>query len=713
MNTERNYDFRKQLLTVHQAGRRESALQPLPDECCLDDRTEIIIPADADRVLKKAAADLQDYLAVSMDVHVRVRPDADLVRAASSGSGRIVIGTRAHLPDIPLLAGEGSRGCRLDCGDNVVVTGFDSAGACQGSILLEDLMNFRQAPFLRRGTTARKPLFSPRMIHSGFGLDQYPDEHLAAIAHAGLDAILVFVKDVDTTPYGYLDFNDLCYRAAAWGIDVYAYSYLVSQMHPEDDGAAAYYDKIYGSVFAACPAFKGIVMVGESVEFPSRDPHTTGQSHRTPSPDGLPRTKPTPGWWPCQDYPQWVGLVRDTVRRHKADADIVFWTYNWGYVEEKYRIELLEHLPTDITLLVTFEMFEKLKTGPVTSTCVDYTLMFEGPGQYFLSEAKKAKERGIRLYAMVNTGGLTWDIGVIPYEPAPQQWMRRHRAILDCRERYGLCGLMESHHFGFWPSFISDLAKWTYSGADPDETLRRLAERDFGAASADRVLEAWSLWSDGIRHCLSTNEDQYGPFRIGPAFPLVLTRDVMVPESPFAMFGNRIFNTLYGPADSGRSSLLSFRLPVEIEYLTIMRDRFTDGADILDTLVPSLPPRLREQALRQINLGRFISRCAQTTIHVKRWYQHKLRLLSAAQAEDVRIQVEAMRTIAAAEIENARATIPLVQLDSRLGWEPSMEYMCDEAHLRWKIRQVQQMIDTELAMYEKTLAYSEEGDDFA
>lgn len=711
MKVERNYDFRKELLTVHQAGRRDSGLMPLPDELCLDDYSEIIIPADADRILLTAASDLCDYLAVSMAVHVRVLPVADLAKAASSGAGRIVIGTRAHLPDIPLLDGEGQRGCRLDVADNIIVTGFDSAGAFQGTILLEDLMNFRQAPYLRRGTTARKPLFSPRMIHSGFGLDQYPDAHLAAIAHAGMDAILVFVKDVDTTPYGYLDFNELCHRAAAYGIDVYAYSYLVSQMHPEDAGAAAYYDKIYGSVFAACPAFKGIVMVGESVEFPSRDPHTTGQSYKTPSPDGLPKSKPSPGWWPCQDYPQWVGLVRDTVRRYKADADIVFWTYNWGYVEEKYRLELLEHLPTDITLLVTFEMFEKLKTGPVTSTCVDYTLMFEGPGQYFLSEARKARERGIRLYAMVNTGGLTWDIGVIPYEPAPQQWMRRHRAILDCRERFGLCGLMESHHFGFWPSFISELAKWTYSGADPEQTLRRLAERDFGEAHADRVIEAWSLWSDGIRHCLSTNEDQYGPFRIGPAFPLVLNRAVKVPESPFAMFGNRIFNTLYGPADSGRSSLLSFRLPVEIEYITVMRDRFVAGADILEAMVSGLPDRQRGQALRQINLGRFISRCAQTTIHVKRWYQHKLLLLAATREEDVHAHVEAMRKIAAAEIENATGTIPLVQQDSRLGWEPSMEYMCDEAHLRWKIRQVQLVVDGELATYEKALALNEKGDD--
>ncbi|MBQ2719262.1 MAG: hypothetical protein IJF73_04260, partial [Clostridia bacterium] len=40
------------------------------------------------------------------------------------------------------------------------------------------------------------------------------------------------------------------------------------------------------------------------------------------------------------------------------------------------------------------------------------------------------------------------------------------------------------------------------------------------------------------------------------------------------------------------------------------------------------------------------------------------------------------------ERENVLATIPLVQLDSRLGWEPSMEYACDEDALRWKLDQL-------------------------
>ncbi|HBP38648.1 MAG TPA: hypothetical protein DD640_07900 [Clostridiales bacterium] len=712
---EKNYDFRKRLLEVHRKNRRDTALMPEPGECCLDGKTEIVMPADADRVLRRAALDLQDYLAVSMGIGVRVRLTDNISAAVSVGSGNIVLATRAHLPERILPDGNGPRGFSIDAGANVVITGFDSAGAMQGGFFLEDLMNIRQVPFLKRGTLARRPKFSPRMVHSGFGLDQYPDEHLAAIAHAGMDAILVFVKGTDIAASGYLDFNDLCWRAAQYGLDVYAYSYLVSDMHPDDPGAPDYYDRIYGSVFAACPALRGIVLVGESVEFPSRDPLTTGKSYKQPSADGLPDPRPSPGWWPCSDYPQWLGLVRDSVRRYRPDADIVFWTYNWGYVEEKYRLALLDSLPTDISLLVTFEMFEKIRTGPVTSTCVDYTLMFAGPGGYFLSEARKARERGIRLYAMVNTGGLTWDIGVIPYEPAPGQWMERHLKILECREKYGLCGLMESHHYGFWPSFISDLAKWDFleGSPPPKETLRLLAERDFGPAGANRALQAWEIWSRGIRHYLSTNEDQYGPFRIGPAYPLVFNRDVRIPAAPYALFGSGICQNRYKPQDQGRCSLLAFRLPVEMEYLTVMRDCFAEGAEILAGILPALPERQKENAGRLVNLGRFISRCAQTTIHVKQWYQLRQDLLAADSAESVIRLSEEMRAVAAAEIANAELTIPLVQQDSRLGWEPSMEYLGDEAHLRWKIKQVRQVIEAELPMYQLSLKYNfneEEGE---
>lgn len=706
---ERNYEFRTRLSKIHRPDMHDFSLVCGKNEVELNCETDILIPVDPGRVLLRAARDMQDFLYVSMGISVKLLTVDNIQQLLLSSKGNIAFLTKEHT-GIDMFIEDTPRGYCVDCQDNVAITGYDACGAMMGGFYLEDVMTMRRAPFIQKGVITKRPLFSPRMVHSGYGLDDYPDQHIASIAHSGMDSILVFVMAPDHTPHGYLDFNDLCWRAAEYGLDVYAYSYLKSELHPDDPEAVAYYDKIYGSIFKECPAFKGIVLVGESVEFPSTDERTTGRLRNVPTEDGLPADKPSPGWWPCRDYPRWLEVIKTSVRNYRPDADVVFWTYNWGYVEEKYRLELINALPTDISLLVTFEMFEKIKTDVVTSTCVDYTLMFEGPGKYFLSEAKAAKEKGIRLYSMTNTGGMTWDIGVIPYVPTPQQWMRRYAAILKMQKEYGLCGLMESHHYGFWPSFISELTKWTFTSNTPasEKVLEMLAERDFGPENSRTVLAAWELWSNGIRHCISTNEDQYGPFRVGPSYPLLLSREVKIPESPFAMFGNQIFRTMYNNADMGRCSLLSFRLPVEISNLTIMRDLFTQGATLIESTLSSLCDHMKENAERMIDLGRFISNCAQTTIHVKKWYQYKLKLWSATTNEEIKSIVEAMTTIAENEIANAQATIPLVQKDSRLGWEPTMEYMCDEYHLRWKIKQVRLMLSNELNIYITALKYNKE-----
>src|SRR5690606_26467471 len=88
---------------------------------------------------------------------------------------------------------------------------------------------------------------------------------------------------------------------------------------------------------------------------------TTGVHRLAPTRDGLPPTRPSPGWWPCTDYPEWLDMVKRVVRRHTPDADIVFWTYNWGYAPEEDRLALIRSLPTDISLNVTFEMFEPIR----------------------------------------------------------------------------------------------------------------------------------------------------------------------------------------------------------------------------------------------------------------------------------------------------------------------------------------------------------------
>lgn len=223
---------------------------------------------------------------------------------------------------------------------------------------------------------------------------------------------------------------------------------------------------------------------------------------------------------PCEDYPRWVETVKNAVRKYNSQADIVFWTYNWGWAPESDRIKLIEALPKDISLLVTYEMFEQFPIGNSMNNCADYTLAFAGPGRYFVSEAKAAAKQGIRLYAMSNTGGLTWDIGVIPYEPMPFQWIKRYKGLLEAHEQWELCGLMESHHYGFWPSFISDIAKRAFYG---DEILTDIVtdvvQSYFG--SNPSVEQALAKWSEAITHYTPTDEDQYGAFRIGPGISVL------------------------------------------------------------------------------------------------------------------------------------------------------------------------------------------------
>lgn len=699
--SERLYEFRNRLETVHKADRRNMENQPTQDEIEVDHSWRIVINKEASPLILNVAQDLQHYLLVSMNVSVLLqRGDSQEVAVqASEGDRVIVLGTRDELPDMGISL-QVKRSYRLIAeGQRIVVCGHEDRGVGQGSYFLEDLMNLREAPFISLQDQIREPLFSPRMVHSGWGLDHYPPQHLNAMAHAGIDAILVFVKDVDKTPAGYLDFNYVIDQAELYGLDVYMYSYILSRKHPDDEDAEAYYESTYGQMFAKYPRFKGLIFVGESCEFPSKDERTTG-TLRLDFPKA--REGYSPGWWPCYDYPQWLDMVKKVVRKHNPDLDIVFWTYNWGFAPEEERLRLIRSLPTDVTLQATFEMFEKFDVGGVIHRNVDYTASSVGPGTYFASEAKAAHERGIKLYTMSNTGGLTWDMGVIPYEPIPYQWARRHEALKQARSDWGLAGLMESHHFGWWPSFVSDLTKWAYWSPSPptEETFAAVAKRDFSEEAVPHVLAAWQSWSEGITHYIPTNYDQYGPFRVGPSYPLVFQESVEFPSAWYAHFGNSILSTNYSPINDHEDYL---RINVEIESLERMRAHWRQGNESLEQAIALIPDHKREEPDRLLNMNRFIVRMVDTVIHTKQWWKLKDRLLSGREADHNETLLAELAIIAEKELVNAEETIALVEMDSRLGWEPSMEYMTDAEHLRWKIAQVRSVLDHELPEFRKSL----------
>ncbi len=699
---EKRYDFRKKLLTIHEADIRDFSKKPNDDMVALTDGAIIEIGETAHEVVSVAAEDFADFLQVSMGISAAVSKTG---KAEGKNVIRLSLGEDAG---IDLKEAAGYKGFLIDADEGICVYGYDDRGIAAGLYYLEDLMSMEKAPFLKKGEIRKKPMMAPLMVHSGYGMEEWPDEYLMRIAHEGRDAILVFVCGPDKTRVGHLDFNDLIARAARYGLDVYAYSFMQSGMHPDEPDAEAFYDSIYGELFRKYPGFKGVTMVGEVVEFNSNDPHVSKFRSWDPYTADLPDGKFWPGWYPCEDLPRWVELVKNVIRKVKPEADIVLWSYNWGFQPEEARVRLIENLPTDISFQATFEMFDNKEIGDVLTACSDYSLAFVGPGPYFTSEAVAAKKRGIRLYAMTQAAGVTWDFGCVPYEPMPYQWMKRYENIRKAIHEWGLCGAMDNHHHGFYPSFISKFSKHAFlTPEEPlEDILNKILASEFGAENLEKVQEGFSRFSEAISYYTPTEGDFCGASRVGPAYPFCLYTQVKMPSQPGGMFGNLVVSTTYSNgmthasfvSAEPREHMLNLRIFPEIESLETMQRLMAEGVEILESI-----PEKNEKLLSVLNLGRYIYHCVTTNIHAKHWHILKCKLSAEFTKEGLLGILDDMEQLLLAEAENAKGAIPVVERDSRLGWEPSMLYLGDKEQIEWKLRQIDYVLTKEMVKVRKSI----------
>ena len=178
---EINYQFRERMTEVHKPNRRDFSKTLCDAQIEIDDSWTIIIQDDADKVIKNAARDLEDYFFVSMGISLKV-----LTSSKEILKKRIVYSTDSsiHVNSYRLKVTE----------EEISLVGVDSRMAAQAGYFIEDLMNLCEAPFLDKQDITRTSLFNPRMVHSGYGLDMFPREHLLNIAHSGISALLIFVN---------------------------------------------------------------------------------------------------------------------------------------------------------------------------------------------------------------------------------------------------------------------------------------------------------------------------------------------------------------------------------------------------------------------------------------------------------------------------------------------------------------------------------------
>ncbi len=667
---EKHYDFCNRLLEVHKKNRRDASLVPNADEFFFESPTVILLSPDAGEVATTAAKDFADYLFTSMNVTAYV----DYDRGQTVGKCvRLTVNQNL---------GEASerRGHRLTVDENVLVEGFDECGIMQGLFHLEDVMNLREAPFLNKGTVTRRILFHPRTVMSGYGMGEYPDEYLAKLAHHGFSALMLWIYGENESWKGFQNFTDLAIRAAKYGFDIYVENYTPHEVYPEGEEAQKFYDKMYGDLFAKFPFIKGLVILGEAVHFPSRDPRI---------PEGL-----APGWFPCNDWCLLLKMIQNAVKKIKPDVEIILSSYNWNGQPKELRHELIESLPEGILLQCGWEMNAEYTMDDLTNTCRDYSLRCVNPGYYFLTEAEGATKYGVKLETLANTGGKTWDFGVIPFDPAPYRWAERFEAMRKAHDENNLAALADSIHYGVHPSFISEIANWAFAEprVDLGELIPKILAMHFGKEEIDKIDTAMKKWSEAFAHMVPSHEDQYGALRVGPAHPFYAGKSgkwdgASPPQDKFASakLGPGMYESVYQYRVKGLPG--DVRMPYEIKEFETVKKLLLEGLELLQSVKEK-----NEELLRLINMGWFMVRTVITTLNRKHYFLLDQTSRTTEDETERKQTIAKMIKLLREEQENAKAAIPLVEYDSILGFEPSIEYVCDKERIEWKLRQVDEEI---------------------
>ena len=90
-----------------------------------------------------------------------------------------------------------------------------------------------------------------------------------------------------------------------------------------------------------------------------------------------------------------------------------------------------------------------------------------------------------------------------------------------------------------------------------------------------------------------------------------------------------------------------------------------------------------------------------TTINTKEFIIRSRKLETEDNPKVLKKYIDEMFEIIESEIENAKESISCLKLDSRLGWEPSMEYIGAPDRIEWKEKLETYIMYGELTWYRK------------
>lgn len=610
----------------------------------------------------------------------------------------------------------------------------DSDGVRRAFVWLEELMQSAQGPFLPKGDRTHVPFIRDRISRCFFGpinrapkhrdelnddVNYYPDEYLNRLAHQGVNGLWLSIKLRDTVPSQLIPefgsgspqrldkLRDTVRRCARYGIRVFVFCIDPAAQplnspalaaHPELKGRVAggqaafctssalgqaYLEEATRELFSAVPGLGGMIVIPVGERFT----HCYSLSTDAQS---CPRCRERS---PEAVLADTLAAMARGVHAVAPNALVIAWPYGqiiaWG---RERGVAAATQLPPDVVLMHNFETdSSKMQLGQ-SRPCWDYWLSQVGPGILCEDASRAAVARGNRAFAKLQVS-CSHEIATVPCIPVPGLLYQKYRAM----RKLGFSGAMYCWFMGSYPGLMSHaaglLANEPFPASETD-FLRQLAAITW-PRHPQQLVKAWQYFQKGFECFPATHLFQYyGPVNDGPAWPLFL-----VPrELPLAPS----WQLRYLPSGDHINECLAsnFTLAEVTSLCDNMARNWRKGCLILTQLRDDYqndPERLRD-----LNLAEAIGIQLDSAANILRFYQLRQTLRAGAAGKKT---LQAMRDIVLAEIFHSERLCNLAEQDSRLGFHAEAEgYTYFPAKLRWRAKQLEQLLNTEFALVAKRLS---------
>lgn len=722
LQEEKPYAYHKKLAgDFTHTWKRNYNDRPTQHEIVIPDKGwDLVYIAPRSVALKTAIDDVAVYFKQSMGVSLEAK-ERDSLRNWRKLKSGIIVGTREQLPGCG-SALKKSKDYEIIVNDKqIIICGYDEAGAMFGIYHLQARLNLREAPFLPKNLrTVRHSLYDTRMALSWMGWMEWTDQLLAHMVHDGFDAIFASVyanpNGDRTTASTSTDFyarllyqvrhqdpaviQDLIQRADRFGIKVYT---PVIWQYTGTSESEAGLRKLIREIVSRFPEIKGYVLLTEGFWYKQ-----WGGGHGA-------SVEYLQEW--AQNWGKAVSIVEDECHRINPSIEVLPWEYNIDFRPQNADIKkyFIRQLPDRAIPMLTWENGKSFTIDDMKGYLRDYSLSQVGPAEVTSAQIEEADKRQMKVYSKVDTF-TSWQYGTIPYLPCPYQWFERYKAL----EKYGVRGTLESWSSGYKPNFIARLRAWTCWSDAPsrDELLEMSAGEIFGKEQKDLVLAAWRHFSAAIKLVPDTGPNMGTNNAVGnplffeepplrtltykyswsdpskvvdtnPYWPFTVARMVFYPD-----FNNKVnraeqYARSATGIDAEKDRLI---LPVFLKYLRQAADQMEEGLKLYRRAALASPQSKRIGAIKEVIVAEQMQRMMQSDYAILQFEDIRLQWIKETNSTKKNIHLDKMDIILKEELVRTELSLLAATRDSRMGFQFEQDYVYTPYSLREKINLLKETI---------------------